>query len=212
LIAVSYVFYQLLHRYTRYKEEAKEFQNLLIQATSHKMGNFLAAQKVDLELVKETGSKNALDRLQKGYAFLERDFRHILQLIREYEFEQPEREILDLARITEKMLGQFSAETNAQLRYSLYKTEINASLPEIQNIVFLLLDNATRYSYSNISVRCGEYNKKSYLYIGNDVQTPSTKGTGVGLSIAARMSRRNNMQLLTRFKKGHYSVLLAENK
>ncbi len=212
IIAVSYVFSRLLNRYIRYKEEAREFQGLLLQALSHKLGNFLAAHRVDLELVRESGSHNALSRLESGYAFLERDFRHIIQVVRDYQFEEPRKERLDLAGIVRCMLEYLGPELERRVSARLQKAPIKACQIEVETVVFLLLENAARYSNSRVAVRCGSLNRKSYLFIKNDVSAASAKGSGVGLSIATRLARRNDLHITSRARPNTYSVLITENR
>jgi len=209
VLVVSYVFFQLLRRYKRHKEEAAEFQGLLLQAVSHKMGNFLAAQRVDLELVRDTGSRRALKRLEKGSSFLERDFRHIIKVIRDYRFEEADPEELDLAVIARRALDQLQPELEGKLRLRLQSAPARGARQELEIAVFLLVENAARYSESRVSLRSGQVNKISYLFIHNDIAGATAKGTGAGLGIVERLGKRNGLALQSRERKGSYSLLLT---
>ena len=208
VLVVSYVFFQLLRRYKRHKEEAADFQSLLLQAVSHKLGNFLAAQRVDLELVRNSGSQSALARLEKGSSFLERDFRHIIRVIRDYRFEETEGEDLDLAAIARGALDQLHPEMDGKMRLRLRPAPLRGARQEVETAVFLLLENAARYSGSRVYLRSGQVEETSYLFIHNDVAATAAKGTGVGLSIVERLVGRNDLRLLTRTKRGKFSILL----
>ena len=209
VLVVSYVFFQLLRRYRRHKEEASEFQNLLLQAVSHKLGNYLASQRVDLELVRESGSHRALKRLERGSSFLERDFRHIIRVIRDYRFEEMEPEELDLGALARDAVDQMRSELDGKLRDRLGNAPVRACRQEAETVVYLLVENAARYSASRVALRSGQVNGVSYLFIQNDVAGSVAKGTGVGLSISERLSRRNGMEFRTREGTGKYLLLLA---
>ena len=209
VLVVSYIFFQLLRRYKRHKEEAAEFQGLLLQAVSHKLGNFLAAQRVDLELVRDSGSRRALARLERGTSFLERDFRHIIRVIRDYRFEEVERIPLDLEEIGHKVVEQLRSELQDRLRIRLQPAPMLGSRQEVETAVFLLLENAARYSDSRIYLRSGRVNGTSYLFIRNDVGGATAKGTGVGLGLAERLAGRNGMVLRTREREASFAVLLT---
>lgn len=209
VIGVSYVFFQLLRRYKRHKEEAAEFQGLLLQAVSHKMGNFLAAQRVDLELLRDTGSFKALARLELGSSFLERDFRHIVRVIRDYRFEESESENLDLAAIGTEALEHLGSELEGKLRLRRGPAPMRGCRQEVETAVYLLLENAARYSDSSVYLRSGQVNDTAYLFIHNDVANTAAKGTGVGLSIAGRLAKRNGMGLQCKERQDRYSLLLT---
>jgi hypothetical protein len=209
VLVVSYVFFQLLRRYRRHKEEAAEFQGLLLQAVSHKLGNFLAGQRVDLELVRDSGSPRALARLERSSSFLERDFRHIIRVIRDYRFEEADPEELDLSAIARRALEQLQPELEGKLRLRLQSAPVRGARQEVETAVFLLLENAARYSASRVYLRSGQVNGTSYVFIQNDTAGAAAKGTGVGLHIAQRLGRRNGLGMLFRERRGRYSLLLT---
>ncbi|MCF8030669.1 MAG: hypothetical protein K9K39_07220 [Desulfohalobiaceae bacterium] len=209
VLVVSYVFFQLLRRYKRHKEEAAEFQGLLLQAVSHKMGNFLAAQRVDLELVRDTGSSQALARLESGSSFLERDFRHIIRIIRDYRFEEAEQAPLDFGDIGFDVAEQLRPELEGKLRTRLQSAPVQGCRQEVETVVFLLAENAARYSASRVTLRSGRMSGISYLFIHNDLAGKAAKGTGVGLNIAERLVRRNGIGLRTREREASFAVLLT---
>ena len=208
VLVVSYVFFQLLRRYKRHKEEAAEFQALMLQAISHKLGNHLAAQRVDLELVRETGSSRALERLEQKTSFLERDFGHIIRVLRDYRFEEAERERVDLVEVAREAVAQLP-EIADKVRLRLQPAPVHACRREVETAVFLLAENAARYSAHRIAIRSGRVDGTPYLFISNDVAGEAPRGAGVGLSIAQRLGGRNGLVMRTRERGGKYSLLLT---
>lgn len=208
VLVVSYVFYQLLQRYLRFKEETGRFQNLLLQAVSHKLGNFLAAQRVDLQLLRETNSRRSLDRLESASSFLERDLSHILRVIRDYPFEEAEEEDLDLGHLARTVLEQLRPELEGKIKLRVQSAPVRGSRQEVETAVFLLLENAARYSGSRVYLRSGKMNGNPYLFLHNDTGEAPAKGSGVGLSIAERLAGRNNLQLRTRSRSLTFAALL----
>ena len=194
VIAVAYLFFQLFRRYRRYKERTREYQQLLLQAVSHKLGNFLAAQRVDFELFRETGSRKALQRLEAGRSFLERDFQNILRIIKDTASEEPEPEKVDLSSLTRKVLDDFKEELKAA-SVDLVPVRVKCIKSEVEAIVYILIENSVRYSRSKISVRTGISRNRPYLLIKNDIDQSKVHGTGVGLGTAKRLARRNDLAL-----------------
>ncbi len=192
--ALTYLFFQLLRRYRRYKERTREYQQLLLQTVSHKLGNFLAAQRVDFELLRDTGSKKALDRLEQGRFFLERDFRNMLRIIKDSGSEEPEPEKTDLSDLVSGVLDDFTEELEPE-KTMLNPAEARCIPSEMEAVLYILFENAARYSSSEVLVRSGKSRGRPYVWIRNDIDPERVHGTGVGLSTAYRLAKRNGFIL-----------------
>ncbi|MFP4167570.1 MAG: sensor histidine kinase [Desulfonatronovibrionaceae bacterium] len=188
--ALTYLFLQLLRRYKRYKERTREYQELLLQTVSHKLGNFLAAQRVDFELLRDTGSKKALQRLEQGRSFLERDFRNMLRIIKDSGSEEPEPEKTNLSGLVSGVLGDFKEELEPE-KTLLNPAETKCIRSEMEAVLYILFENAARYSSSKVLVRSGRSRGRPYVWIRNDIDPERVHGTGVGLNTARRLAKRN---------------------
>ena len=89
---------------------------------------------------------------------------------------------------------------------------MRGSCQEVESTVFLLAENAARYSGSRIYLRSGQVNETSYLFIHNDVAGDAAKGNRAGLGIDERLGRRNGLKLQSRDREGSYSLLIVSRR
>ncbi|AEI14509.1 ATP-binding region ATPase domain protein [Flexistipes sinusarabici DSM 4947] len=72
---------------------------------------------------------------------------------------------------------------------------VSVNYDDMKFILFLLMDNAYKYSEDFIYIRAGVYKRKKYLFVINDFGSPVESGLGVGLSVAEQLCRKNGMKL-----------------
>jgi len=209
VIAVSYLFYELLRQYRAYKESTRDFQEILLQSVSHKMGNFLAAQRVDVQLLSETGSQAALERIQRGYQSIEKDFRQITKIIKDFTVETSGSEACDLSSLAAEVLEEFQDGLRGDCRFRLQPSPVQGARQELQTLVYLLVENAVKYSERRIRLRTGRVRGRGYLMVVNDLRAKPPTGTGLGLHIAGKICARNGLALRYRRKRARYAVLVA---
>ena len=212
VIAVSYIFYELFKRYKRHKKEVAEFQDILVEAVSHRLGNFLAVQKINLELLRNQHNPKALSRIETATLRFENDFQQLIKIMSEFDFEDRTHEQIDLKAITEDMLPRFDAVKRVQVQKSLKAGRLLGNSLEIQTLLFILLENAVKYANSRIRIKTGSANDQAYFFLANDINPRVSKGSGIGLNIAQRLCTRNKLTLLQKKQKGKHSVLVIQNR
>lgn len=211
VIVVSYVFYELFRRYKKHKQEVSEFQDILVKAVSHRMGNFLAAQKINLELLKQKQSPRALVRIEEATLRFENDFQQLIKIMDEFDFEEPRQEFVDFKTLTENILARFTEEKKLVITCRLHMGSFKGNILEIQTLLFILLENAVKYAGSTISIRTGTSNNRPYFFLKNNKNLNVTKGTGIGSNIAHRLCFRNQLILRQKESQGWYRVLVLGN-
>lgn len=212
VIVVSYVFYELFRRYKRHKQEVSEFQDILVKAVSHRMGNFLAVQKVNVELLRQKNSPRALDRIEEATLRFENDFQQLLKIMDDFSFEERKKETLDFKTLTENILPRFAQEKKLEVKSKLHTAGFKGNILEVQTLLFILLENAVKYAGSRIIIRTGRANGRPYFYLKNDKNPKVTKGTGIGSNIASRLCSRNDLFLRQKENLGRFRVLVMGNR
>lgn len=212
VIVVSYVFYELFRRYKQHKQEVAEFQDILVKAVSHRMGNFLAVQKVNLELLRQKNSPRALDRIEEATQRFENDFQQLIKIMDDFSFEERKQETVDFERLTRNMLPRFSEEKNLEIKTRLQEAGFKGNILEVQTLLFILLENAVKFTGTTIIIRTGKANGRPYFFLKNDKNPKVTKGTGIGSNIASRLCSRNDLFLRQKESQGRFKVLVMCNR
>ncbi|MCF8104537.1 MAG: hypothetical protein K9K64_03550 [Desulfohalobiaceae bacterium] len=212
VIVVSYVFYELFRRYQRHKQEVSEFQDILVKAVSHRMGNFLAVQKVNVELLRQKNSPKALDRIEEATLRFENDFQQLIKIMDDFSFEERSQEPLDFKTLTENILPRFAREKKLEVKSKLQKAVFKGNILEVQTLLFILLENAVKYAGSSIIIRTGTATGRPYFFLKNDKNPRVTKGTGIGSNIASRLCSRNDLFLRQKESQGRFKVLVMCNR
>ena len=82
--------YFIIKKFLKKEQAHKKFLNFILGMISHKFGNFLSIQRLNLELI-ETENEKPLKRLKEAYGFMEKDFSNILNTIRNSEEGKPKK-------------------------------------------------------------------------------------------------------------------------
>ncbi len=208
VIVVSYVFYQLFKRYKRHKREVTEFQDILVEAVSHRLGNFLAVQKINLELLRGQHNPKALARIEEATSRFENDFQQLIKIMSEFDLEERKHEEIDLKTLTKDMLPRFEAVQRVRVHKSLQSGKLLGNTLEIQTLLFILLENSVKYSDSCIKIKTGTSSGRSYFFLLNDINPRVSKGSGIGQNIARRLCARNGLVLRQKERSGWYRILV----
>lgn len=205
IIAVV-LFYELLLRYIDQKERAYRFRQTLSQVLSHRFGNFLLTQKINLSILQDRFSQEVLNRARYSLMEMESQFREIIKIIEEFHTENLERKVISLRDVVLAALKDYAkTESMGRVRLRLQKSQTFANLEEAKIFVQLFLDNALRYSRKIVYIRTGTFRRRPYLVIVNDVPKDlSSRGVGIGLMIARNIATSLNVSFSTVSRKDLY--------
>ena len=206
-LALTFLFYKLLWIHLKEREENRNFLEILLLGISHKLGNFLAAQRLNLEILKQKYSLEAVKRLERGYGTIEKDFRHILKIIKNFKSYLRKKEKINLKLLIEDIITTFKEELqNKSLRLHLAPIEIFAVKAEIETIFYILIENAIKYAQTAICINLALQDKTVSLIIKNDINPMIPKGSGVGLDLAQRLATKNQIRLSSKEEKGLFII------
>lgn len=204
VLALMWILYKVIERMTRQEREYKDFLELLLLTISHKFGNFLAAQKGNIEILKIRHEPKALHRLEISYNYLQEDLQSIVDSINRFKELSHIREKINIRKVIEKSLAMSPYELNLKSKFRDVYVYGNRQI--VENIIFPIIENAFKYSEGNIQIRLTE----KYLAIRNRIFS-TDRGSGVGLKIAETLAKKQGFQLHFR-SKGDYFISVLEFK
>lgn len=189
VLSLSYLFYKVLWRFLKEREQNRRFLELVLLILSHRLGNFLATQRVNLEILRE-GGPGALERLSETYDQMERQFRRTVDLIRSFPMGMQEKEEIDLKELIRESLKPFGPGLDGK-RVNLHLEGITVRAPkaEVEMVFNLLLENAVRYSRSYVEVGLTKDERGVEIRIKNDILQGISGGSGIGLELARRLAK-----------------------
>jgi len=202
LLILSIVTTWILNNYLRKEREIKEYLKLFLLILTHKLGNFLSLQKVNLEILKQKCSEEkVLQRMEEGYSVLKRDLFNILDKIKNFSTETSKKEV-NIADIVNRILNNLPEATYKKFSLSLKPALFIIDPNDAESLVFFLIENALKYSQSAVKIRSGTFKGKSYLIICNNIsnKTSFQKGKGLGLELVKLICKRYNLKLKIKSK------------
>lgn len=205
LIAVSFLlFREFLLGFFEEKERTRWFHEMFLHLLSHKVGNFLLAQKINASILERNPSPEALLRIKQGLVRMEKDFRQILALIDTFSRHDIRRRPFNPAELVESVLEELGEgegpypESRFHLKKKYHLSTIRANILETRIMLLLLLENAFKYAGNRISIRVGSFRKRPYIAVINDIGPEKSAGTGMGLIFAEKLAK----QMKARFRYG----------
>lgn len=208
------LFYELLVRYFEHKERTYRFKQTISQVLSHRFGNFLVAQKINLSILEERFSEEVLCRTRQNLTEMEGQFKEIMNIIDRFRPEQLEKKVIMLQDIVLSVLEAYpEEEIEGRVKLRLQRAETFANPDEARIFIQLFLDNALRYGDKTIYIRTGTYQKNPYLIMINDITKGQLlHGAGMGLIIARNVADSLNVSFTTISRKSRYFVITLWSK
>lgn len=197
LIAVStLLFRELLLKYFEQKERVRWFHEMFIHLLSHKVGNFLLAQKLNAAILQKNYSPEAVGRINEGLLNMENDFRRILALVEAFSLDYLRRETFDIITLIDKiikdseMIASYHKMNPPSLIRQYFPVRVHANVLETRLLLMIVMENAFKYADGIIRVRVGMYRKRPYVAISNDLKSAKNSGTGLGLVFAYKLAQQ----------------------
>lgn len=203
ILSLSYLFYKILDYSIKKEEEQKNFLELIILMISHKFGNFLSVLKTNLEILKIKKEDKVIQRLERTIGYMEEDFKTIINILKNLKQNIDKKEPVNIKEIIEYQINLFKP-VDKKIYLRLKDKKIVATRLNIENILFLLIENSIRYSKEKIYIK----SCKNAIFIRNDIAT-TTKGTGIGLNIASYLAEREKIKIKYREKNNRFIIAIV---
>jgi signal transduction histidine kinase len=208
VLSLNYILYKTIIRYMREREETDKLLEIMLLTISHKLGNFLSVQRLNLHLLKEKLPEDlALQRLERAYQLAERDFKTLTLALKNMRSLESSPQTVRLASLIWSIINHFDKLTVGK-KISVVGEDVKLSFNrlKLENILFPVIENALFYSKRHVQIRiCSR--EGIHVIIRNDIGKQSP-GAGVGESIVRFLIESEGGKFLKRVYKGHYLVYL----
>ncbi|NPA58318.1 MAG: HAMP domain-containing histidine kinase, partial [Aquificae bacterium] len=184
ILSIMLLLYFTIVKYIKKEEYLKKYLHILMLTITHKLGNFLSVQRVNIDLIKAKCNIKAVERLEKAYILIEKDFKFTINTLKNLENTEKEIKLVNLKDVIGNILSIFSENLQGKKVYAdLKDIRIKADPKDVENAFFNLIENAVKFSRKNIHIKMCRRGKTAVVIIKNDVGN-SDSGAGVGIEIA----------------------------
>ena len=210
LILGLYVFfYYTIIRYIKREANLRKALELSVLSISHKLGNFLSINKMNLELLKERCPSKEVERLIKSYNSVEKDFKHISEILKSLDTGS-KTTVVNVKTIIEKSMRNFeNSIENKNLLLNLKDYYLRTEEEKLKIVIQNLIENAVKYSNRFIHIKMCSKKQKLILVIRNDINSNQDRNTGLGLSIIEKLLPDLNGKIKYRAGKNSYISVLT---
>ena len=202
------IIYMIIIKQIKHEEYIRKYLEIIVMAISHKFGNFLSMQRVNVELIKDKCKHKAVERLENAHLFMEKDFKALLRAIKRISsLKNYYMERVNVKHIVEDTIKHFEPDlSNKKLKLRLHDVYVTGVRFDIENIIFSVLENAVRFSRKYVYVKLCKKGNRIYLIILNDIGK-LTHGSGIGLKVAESLLSNYGGEIRTRRKKNFLTVV-----
>ncbi len=213
ILSATLLFYRLLITHIRTREKNREFLEIVMLSFTHKLGNFISSQRVNLSILQERYNDAAVERLAREYRTIHSDVEQLIKIMEGFKHGTlREEERIDLKLVVDNLLSTMKdllKDREIAVSLTSRRCEMIGIRDELEIALYLLIENAVKYSSKLIQIRLSRMNNTIFFVIRNDQKSGVTKGSGMGLSIVEKLCRRYRIRFKVSDKGNHFSATLA---
>lgn len=194
ILVVLMLYYLTARRMLMRHESLEKAKEITLFTLNHKLKNYLAGQRINFEILKELEVKSA-DRLIASNEKMTKDLDRIFQFIQKYN-EVPSKGNLQIQSLVKEILIDLSS-AYPHKRHHVSGDDLvtSAFQSDLYFVLFLLLENAYKYSKSYINVKTIQTDRSGLVIIRNNINSHMESGLGVGLDIVDYLVKKNRFIL-----------------
>jgi len=201
ILILSFLFYKVLVLINKKEIEHEEFLKFLFFVLSHKIGNFLSVMKTNIEILKLKPELRVLERIENSCNLIDDEIKKSMEAIKKLPKISKSRQTVNLNEVVNKTVSKFV--TDKKVIFTSRQLFLDINPEAFETIIFLLLDNAFRYSRSKVHIKiCSDV-----IAIRNDF-SEILKGSGIGLQIVEYLCRIHKFSIKYRAKGEHFLTIL----
>ncbi|NPA16403.1 sensor histidine kinase [Persephonella sp.] len=207
ILSTMLLIYFTIIKYIKKEEYLRRYLEILILTITHKLGNFLSVQRINIDLIKSKCRIKAVNRLESAYSLIEKDFKFTIRTLKNLGNAEKNIKTVNLKDLVEDILHHFienlkDRDVITRLKNIYIKIDPN----DIENILFTVIENAVKFSEKRIHIKMCSDGKYVYIFIKNDVGTVN-KGAGIGLEIAEFLISQYGGEIKTHIGRDFLTVL-----
>ncbi len=206
LVLTLVLLYQvIIEGYVKKLREKEEWVKTLMLALTHRLGNFIATQKVLISLlIKSYPQDKSIKRMEKSIIRAEKDFRIFTSLIKENK--NSERQYLNIKKYILDSMEYFNEEIkNKKVYLSLKDMQVFMDKTDLEDVLYNLIGNSIKHSCTFLHIKVCL--KKRILVIRNDTSEVKASGMGIGNELTRKVLERYGYKLTVRIRK-NYTVFV----
>ncbi len=190
--------------FSRLKGKEEWIKSLMLSLT-HRLGNFIATQKVLLAILKKSYPQDQrISKLEKSLQKVQRELSIFISPIREGREGKKER--LELEELIRETLGFFEEELkDKRLLLRTSKLFLHMNKEDLEDVLYNLISNAIKHSRELVHIKvCA---KSGLLVIRNDLGGEVKHGMGLGVELTRTVLNRYSFSLRISLKR-HYTAFV----
>lgn len=211
VLALVFLYQSIVEGYFAKLREKEEWIRGLMLSLMHRLGNFLATQKILLTMLKKSYPADPnLKRLELSLARAQRELSLFINPVRDDG--ENRKEYLDLEEQIREVLSYFEEELKSRrLILSIRTFYVHMNREDLQDVLYNLISNAVRHSGSYLHIKlCA---KKGILAIRNDVGYARKKeGMGIGVELTRRILSRYGFELRINLRKTYTAFVFFRKR
>lgn len=194
MIVIMLGYYIIIYKSSRYKSEYNKSFDIVLGVFEHKTRNFLTSQNLIIENGIKSNCIHALSKLSFINTVFENEIGKIDKFIELFKADKIKIRKINLKGIILKNSEQLNI-NKIQTNFKLFDCIIKTYDFDYDYLIYIILDNAFKYSDTFVNIRMRKYKKHLFLTVNNDISTSHKSGLGVGLQIAELLSEKNGVKM-----------------
>ncbi len=206
IVALVLTFYRVIWVYLKKEQNMKDMFRILLLAFTHRLGNFLSIQRINLELLEET---KAVDRLKSNLKKLNTEYEKLLtSIVKIQEGSGLGKERINLRERISDIVDREVRGRDIRLILDLRDAYVSLNPLYTDILLSSLVENSFKYAQTYVHIKlCLSKKGKPVLIIRNDFRSVQEGGTGIGLQIVRFVSQKLGVSLRYKIKKT-FTVIL----
>jgi signal transduction histidine kinase len=215
-LSLMFFTYAVVRKFVKEIDSGEKFLNLILLSFNHKIGNFLAAQKLNVEMLRERAAElppdadapgagaKIIERLSENCRYMEGDVGRTLKMVGAHAARIKLREKTDLMEAMKNTLDLFTGDfKEKRLTVNMESVIINADPNDVETVFYNLVSNAVKYSAARVHVRMSRRRGVPRVFIVNDLAGEPSSGAGLGIEITRSIAAKNGWKIFARKKNGY---------
>ncbi len=204
-----FIYQRVIEEYLNRLRQKEDWIKTLMLSLTHRLGNFLATQKVLLAMLKKSYPQDQkIGKLEKSLQKVQRELSLFINPFREGRENKKER--LELEELIKETLSFFEEELKGKrLLLRTQRLYLHMNREDLQDLLYNLIGNAIRHSKELVHIRvCA---KGELLVVRNDTSGEVRHGMGLGMELTRMVLERYQYSLKLNLKR-HYTAFVLFKK